>query len=132
MQQMIAQLKRVEELTNFSWQELMAMNDTERGRIDREAGILHKAIALQILYIKQLNANIRQRIDALCGARGALAGIQAECDAMQIPFTTFVLYSAGQITVAPDQEKKCQVAGMRGVHLQARLIRAALEQLLQQ
>jgi hypothetical protein len=112
----------------------MAMDDARRKRIDREAGTIHKLIALQLASIGQVNEEIRKRLYEICANGTLIATAQKACTTMQIPFGDFVLYSARQRTAPldPEQEKKFQVAGMLSVHAQAHLFRQALEGALQE
>jgi len=108
LRQMIADLRRVEELTNVSKERLMAMNDDQRKSIDAEAGILHRRVALQLPSIRQINEGVRRSLDATCTNGELIEIAQTICTAMQVPFEDFVRYSTGQqiVPLGAEEEKK--------------------------
>ena len=127
-QEVIIKLKRAEELTSPSAQELMEMDDREREQRDREAGAEFLMAGQMIEGIQQLSRDAIQRILD----HKMLEEVSRECEAMGVSFNVMVQWQLRQIPLPQYLVKNYNIAGMRCVNVQARFIREALERELGQ
>ena len=124
--EVIEQLEKIEKLTALTWQELMAMNDTELSERDNEACAQFLVSSQAIQTIKKLSKDAIKRINEVCLSKEAKDVIAAVLDKMGIEFDKFMTFREGYGRIPDKDAKKYKVAGMRCAHFHARLIRIAL------
>ncbi len=124
-QRIIAMLKKAEELTSPSGEDLMAMDDDERQRRDSEANSNYMGAVDLIQKLTQLSRSTIDRILGIPSTSEGLADFETECTKLGITLQIFFLFFTGNVMT--NDQKPFKAAGIRGVHIQARMIREALE-----